>query len=141
MTTLTLSEIKGKLEVWRKQYPNAHLPKEIKDPIMAVLEYHPVKLIARTLAISEPTIRSWLVRQKIPRKKPVAPSPILPIQASQPQSLPVVPQMKRSGYELEIEQGSSKTVLWFETQDLVSIFFRSITEKNPILAIKLRNKP
>ena len=134
----TLGEVKEQVESWKKRHPDKHLPKETKTNIMEVLESHPVGQVARALNISEPTVRSWLLRaqKKVPRAR------VIPQQAAQiPQSLSVVPQMKRSGYELEIEQESSKTILWFETQDLVSIFFRSIIDKNPIVAIKLRNKP
>ena len=133
MDTSTLGVIKTQVIGLRNRHPGKHLPLGMKQKIAGLLGTHTIGHIAKTLDIPGNTIRRW--KSELGEKKE---KPKFVRKASVAQ---VAVTAKKNSYELEIEQGASKTLLWFENADLVAVFFRSLTENNPITAINLRNKP
>lgn len=134
---VSLDEYKVKLDSFRSRNPGKHLSDKLRLGAVALLNEYPIGNLSTQLNIPTFTLRRWQKTKTKPRfvreKDPIPTAPGTSVAvASQP--------VKKNGYELEIEQESSKTVMWFENENLVSIFFKTITDKSPIIAINLRNK-
>lgn len=133
-TSSTLGVIKTQVIGLRNRHPGKHLPLGMKQKITNLLGTHTIGHIAKTLDIPGNTLRRWKGELEGEKKGKDKPKFVRKANVAQ-----IAVTAKKNSYELEIEQGASKTLLWFENADLVAVFFRSLTENNPITAINLRS--